>query len=326
MSTTVEQATAPPQHLSAAIEAAAVDTQREIGVRIRALLASSGRSFSEVSRQAGIAAADLSSITRGNTSVTGVQLSELLRVLSIDRATLILGLSPEAVEILNRIFPEAAAGVAAEEKQTGLTAAPTAPGVQRKTDRARARRGNPPAPSSDPAAHAPRWGEPTFPGELTFLSFKQCLGRDFKRTESSKQEISFGYSSPCQVEVRVWTTLDSSTGRARPLGSDAIRVVLFDRRAGRKIEAWSCVLKRVGDCLDRLEAVVGHAVLRAKKRPTCSKCGEPLHICGKPDDQFWGCPNYYSSKRCTGARNLSLSGQQPSTPRRPAPPAASLPS
>lgn len=312
------------------------DTRREIGARIRALLDASGKSFSEVARQSGIAAADLSSITRGNASVTGEQLERLLPVLTTTRDALAKGLSAEALGFLDRTFsqiaePTAAATDAAEAAgESGATTdhpRPDPAGISegdnvrqmvssRQPDRARARRGNAPEAISDSDAQTTRWGEPTFPGELTLVSFKQCLGRDFKRTDSYRQEISFGYSSPCQIEVRVWTTVDSSTGRARPLGSDAIRVVVFDRLAGRKIEPWSSVLNRVGDCLDRLEAVVGHAVLRAKKRPSCSKCGSQMRICGKPEDQFWGCPNYYSSTRCTGARNLSLSGQQPSTPRR----------
>ena len=320
----------PPPGATAALTP---DTRREIGARLRELINSSGKQFSEVSKQSSIPAGDLSSITRGNMEITGAQLGAILPVLSVSRSAFVTGLSVDALAFVDRIFPERPPAAAPDDAparngkvQSGPRAASAArPIFTQPPDRARARRAGGAQASDNSGQPAARWGEPTFGGELTYESFAQCLGPEFARTDRQNTEISFTYTSGCQIEVKVWTTLDARTGRAKPLGSDAIRVVVYDVRAKRKIMAWSSVHKRVGDCMDRLEAVVGLAVLRAKKRPRCFKCNTPLKICGYNEDQFWGCPNYKTARHCDGLRWLSMSGQDLPVPKHlalgPAPPA-----
>lgn len=314
----------------------------EVGALIRRLIdGDGGKPFSAVATEAQIASFDLSQITRGRADVRADQLDRLLAVLGVTQDAFLEMLSSAARAAITTLY------LAEMEEEDSLAAAddgalipadepPVAParagkqaqsnerpavGMQQSSKRQVGSKQQPSKQARPDRARAERrgvaenkqlrWGEPSFPGELTYYSIAESLGPEFTRGQPGGPEIVFTYNSSCDIEVRVYTSLAASTGRARPIGEDAIRIVVFDLKAKRKIGPWSTKMNRVGDCLGRLEAAVGQALLRAKKRPTCIKCQSPMKICGKSESVFWGCSSFPA---CKAGRALNLNGRKPSSP------------
>jgi hypothetical protein len=146
------------------------------------------------------------------------------------------------------------------------------------------------------------WGVAREPGQITYYQMHACLRGMFKRTDREKAEVIYSWTSPADIDVKVFTSVDARTGLARPVGKDAIRIVVYDKRAKRKIVPWSVELKRVGTWQVRLRENAGAAILRASYRPHCPACHQnTMIIFGRPIAQFWGCPNY---PNCSGTCDL----------------------
>jgi hypothetical protein len=172
--------------------------------------------------------------------------------------------------------------------------------------------------SSPPLASDPQTAEPhqATPGHLsespverlnshiTFEDVKRSLGAFYKVQHSvSAGEFVFGWCGRAQIDIRIHTTIDKQTRRLRPSGTDAIRIVLFDLRARRKIDPWSLTLRRSGShLLDRLQKEAGAALLRASLRPYCPMCRQDS-LCVTPASQ-----DTPQSWRCT---NLGCKGEMP---------------
>jgi hypothetical protein len=111
-----------------------------------------------------------------------------------------------------------------------------------------------------------------------------------------------------ELDICVYTSINSETKEAYPVGTDAIRVLAFDRRSNRKIEAWSSRINRVGNWPTRLRRLAGEAIIRASYRPSCRRCTtQPeLMIRGNSGEQFWGCPNYFGRARCRYTSRMRL--------------------
>ena len=152
-------------------------------------------------------------------------------------------------------------------------------------------------PSSDAASRAltgdPQAAEPhpTTPNEvgnaplerlnseITLGDVMRILGAFYKVQHSvSAGEYVFGWCGRAQIDIRIHTTIDKQTGRLRPSGTDAIRIVLFDLRVRRKIHLWTVTLRRSGThLLERLQKEAGAALLRASSRPYCPTCGRIVY-------------------------------------------------
>jgi hypothetical protein len=110
--------------------------------------------------------------------------------------------------------------------------------------------------------------------DITLEDVKRILGAFYKVQHSvSAGEYVFGWCGRAQIDIRIHTTIDKQTRRLRPSGTDAIRIVLFDLRARRKIHPWTVTLRRAGNhLLDRFQKEAGAALLRASFRPFCPRC------------------------------------------------------
>jgi transcriptional regulator with XRE-family HTH domain len=80
------------------------DIRAETGQRIRALLYLGEKSFSQIARESGIAAAELSAISRGNKDITRDQLCSLLAVLNVTKQEFLRDLNLPAQCALNNLF------------------------------------------------------------------------------------------------------------------------------------------------------------------------------------------------------------------------------
>ena len=140
---------------------------------------------------------------------------------------------------------------------------------------------------------------------ITFEDVKRSLGALYRVQHSvSAGEFVFGWCGRAQIDVRIHTTIDKQTRRLRPSGTDAIRIVLFDLRARRKIDPWAVTPRRSGtQLLDRLQKEAGAALLRASLRPYCPTCRQDS-LCVTPASkdapQSWRCTNL----GCTGEMPL----------------------
>jgi hypothetical protein len=146
------------------------------------------------------------------------------------------------------------------------------------------------------------WGIAREPGQITYYQMHACLRGLFRRTDRDRAEIIYSWISPADIDVKVFTSVDARTGLARPVGEDAIRIVVYDKRAKRKIVSWSVELRRVGNWQVRLREKAGAAILHASYRPPCPVCHQDtMIIYGRPEAQFWGCSSY---PECSGSSDL----------------------
>ncbi len=139
----------------------------------------------------------------------------------------------------------------------------------------------------------PVWGVATEPGQLTYYQVRDVFGSLYARdNKMASGEFVFAYCCEADIDVKIFTTIDKKTGLARRASSDAIRIVVFDLRAKRKIKAWSFEMKRTRGVLSRLREKAGAALLRASVRPRCPVCRmDSLQIDEREDNQVWVCTN-----------------------------------
>lgn len=271
-----------------------------------------GQLPSATSAAAGVPALDYSSIERGDRLPTADELTRILAALDVARADfldLFAGARRGEVERL------LAGGAAPAEATPAAPPQARAP-QQRDGDRGRRRAGDRRAADSTPparsweghgAARRPPAGPPALDKiPVTISYFRACLAAFFKLTVSGK-EFVFHWSyadaetgAPIGFEIKVYTSIDARSREARPAGEDAIRVVVFDERSRRKVEAWSCTINRVGAWPLRVSEKVGAAINRATWRPKCPDCEvecvvdwrQPPGGTREESEQFWCCPNY----------------------------------
>jgi superfamily II helicase len=97
-----------------------------------------------------------------------------------------------------------------------------------------------------------------------------------------------------RVEIHVYSTLSEGASQVRAIGEDAIRVVLFDVKAGKPIAGTQKVLRTEGATTvwSRIENRITE-LLNAHYRPTkfCLRCGSHLveRTNRNTGEKFWGC-------------------------------------
>ena len=149
-----------------------------------------------------------------------------------------------------------------------------------------------PNPDAQTDAPHPSFERPN--SDITLEDVKRILGAFYKVQHSgSAGEYVFDWCGRAEIDIRIHTSVDKQTRRLRPSGTDAIRIVLFDLRARRKIHPWTVTLRRAGThLLDRLQKEAGAALLRASFRPFCPRCRHDS-LCVTPaiEDtiQSWRC-------------------------------------
>ena len=162
-----------------------------------------------------------------------------------------------------------------------------------------------PDPSPSKAPHPPETDAEGVNSGITLGDVKRVLGAFYKLLPSvSAGEYVFGWCGRAEIDIRIHTTIDKQTQKLRPSGTDAIRIVLFDLRARRKIHPWTVTLRRAGShVLDRLQKEAGAALLRASFRPHCPHCRKDA-MCITPlaetTKQSWRC----RTPDCSGGLRL----------------------
>lgn len=268
---------------------------REIGRHLQNARSRLEEPFAVVAARAEIKPTDLAALERGETRPTGRELQSLLTALKISHVDLAADLSLTArLLIMDLCEPSMMSGDAALTRENNTESVPLTDGAGLAQDSPRAGR--------QPKRASNGWGIAREPGQITYYQMHACLRGLFKRTDREKAEIIYSWTSPTDIDVKVFTSVDARTGLARPIGEDAIRIVVYDKRAKRKIALWSVELKRAGNWQIRVREKAGAAILRASYRPHCPVCHQDtMIIYGRPDAQFWGCSNY---PKCGGSSAL----------------------
>ena len=105
------------------------------------------------------------------------------------------------------------------------------------------------------------------------------------------------------LELHIYTTVVPASDRSRGCGEDAIRIMLYDRFAGRIVSMESKVLRVVGDttvqqrCSLRIAELMKLVAEMQEKDLFCKKCGsERAHLeekkNSKTGETFWGCATF----------------------------------
>ena len=268
---------------------------REIGQRLQDARTHLDEPFAAVAARAEIKPTDLAALERGEIRPTGKELQSLLTALKISQVDFVGDLSLTArLLIMDLCEPSLMSGDSTQIMENNTES------VSLKDDAGLAQ--NAPRAGRQPRRASNSWGMAREPGQITYYQMHACLRGLFKRTDREKAEIIYSWTSPADIDVKVFTSVDARTGLARPIGEDAIRIVVYDKRAKRKIVPWSVELKRTGNWQIRLREKAGAAILRASYRPHCPVCHQDTMIVyGRPEAQFWGCSNY---PKCSGTSDL----------------------
>lgn len=268
---------------------------REIGQRLQDTRTHLDEPFAAVAAKAEIKPTDLAALERGEIRSNGKELQSLLAALKISPVDFVADLSLTArLLVMDLCDPSLMSGESTPitENNTESVSITDDAGLAQNAPRA----GRQPRRASD------RWGIAREPGQITYYQMHACLRGLFKRTDREKAEIIYSWTSPADIDVKVFTSVDARTGLARPIGEDAIRIVVYDKRAKRKIVSWSVELRRTGNWQIRLREKAGAAILRTSYRPHCPVCRQDtMIIYGRPEAQFWGCSNY---PKCGGTADL----------------------
>lgn len=277
-----------------------IEAWREIGQRLQDLRAQLDEPFAVVAARAEIKPTDLAAIERGEIAPNCKDFQALLAALKVNQIDFVGDLSSPARLLLMGLFEPRVMAPSAKAEDSSPTRESSNEGLSPKGDTSLAKG----SPRSGVRTNRSQngWGIAREPEQITYYQMQACLRGMFRRTDREKAEIIYSWTSPADIDVKVFTSVDARTGLARPLGEDAIRIVAYDKHARRKIVSWSAELKRVSGWQMRLREKVGAAILHASYRPRCPVCRQQtMIIYGRPEMQFWGCSNYPS---CRGTSDL----------------------
>lgn len=106
------------------------------------------------------------------------------------------------------------------------------------------------------------------------------------------------------IAIRWYTSVDKRTEVSRPVGTDAMRLVLVDLRVNKpilkqvrthRIETWR---ENLTEKIHRIEN-------QFQSLPECPECGSVLVIVTRhTGKQFRGCSRYYPKQECTYSESL----------------------
>lgn len=265
---------------------------------------------------AGVSPVDLAAIERADRLPTGAELRRLLAALGVSEEIFLGALSAVARAEAERLLAPAADDSGAAPTAAVALSAPE-PGERVPRPPALARR----RAKRNGQQQRTGGGQATTGEEIpvTVQIVRACLAAFFEQVHQyTRGEIVYGWEygprfgarADLGLLVKVYTSISGQSLRAHPIGDDAIRVLVYDRRSKRKVEAWSCRINRTGDWPKRLRRLAGEAVMRATYRPRCKRCQEQpeCEVRGNPGEQFWGCPNY-KQRGCQFTRDIVVAPQ-----------------
>jgi len=118
---------------------------------------------------------------------------------------------------------------------------------------------------------------------------RNCLDRRFQ--QNGDGYIWKSRVGKFTVAVVPWQTIAET---------DCVRVAVTDCLTGVEVDAWTHSVRCSDNWRERLQELVGKAMIRAQHRLTCSKCSQPsgelvtmvVRTSQKHKRQFFGCANY----------------------------------
>lgn len=116
-------------------------------------------------------------------------------------------------------------------------------------------------------------------------------------------EHVYGMVVAPNVTLRIYSSVDKTTGKAREEGKDAIRCCLVHRDAEGVIKGIGSDAKvlRVQNWRENLRKRINSML--DNMGPMCPKCGSHMkERNGRNKTKFWGCSNY---PNCKGTRNIN---------------------
>lgn len=94
------------------------------------------------------------------------------------------------------------------------------------------------------------------------------------------------------VVMRCYSTISKSSGKARDKGSDAIRLVLFDKQTDRPIGGRKKTLRIKTYCKNLKEKIADQAEETENFLMVCDRCGGLMVIRNGKYGEFYGCREY----------------------------------
>lgn len=84
--------------------------------------------------------------------------------------------------------------------------------------------------------------------------------------------------------------------------TDCVRVAVYDCLSDLEVDEWSHSVRCSDNWRERLQELVGKAMIRAQHRPVCPNCTKPealvpmlVRASAKHKSQFFGCANYHKA-------------------------------
>jgi hypothetical protein len=130
------------------------------------------------------------------------------------------------------------------------------------------------------------------PNGDTSIDVTNCLDRRFQR--DGERYVWKSTVGKFMVSVIPWRTSTDT---------NCVRVVVYDCLTDLEVEAWSHSVRCTDSWRERLQELIGKAIIRAQHRPFCLSCSShaaervPMLVrtSVRTKSQFFGCANYYKT-------------------------------
>lgn len=143
--------------------------------------------------------------------------------------------------------------------------------------------------------------------------FEDCLsqtGLEFNEVKiSGTKELVYEATTPDGTFVlRVWSSLDRRTGKARDKGSDAIRTVVIHKPTGRPVLKEKRT-NRIKTWRKNLKKKIKNVQERKSELHFCDKCGRlmVLRENSNTGNKFWGCTGWHKDpekRKCSNTEPI----------------------
>jgi len=140
---------------------------------------------------------------------------------------------------------------------------------------------------------------------FTVQEFEQCLEEtelDFERPDPEELSGTWEYvydakSKNGTFTIRVWSTVDIRTDKARDDGSDAIRVVMLHTESGEPVLSEKRT-NRIQTWCKNLKNKISNLLEKRSEISICGSCGAVMVIRKNSEtgNKFFGCTNYPECK------------------------------
>jgi transcriptional regulator with XRE-family HTH domain len=176
---------------------------REIGQRLQDTRTRLDEPFAVVAARAEIKPMDLAALERGEIRPTGKELQALLAALKLSHVDFVGDLSLESRLLIMELFdpkpevPSLKSGDSERVKEHSSESVLVTSDVGPAQDALR--------PGVRPKRSSNGWGVAHEPGQITYYQMHACLRGLFKRTDREKAEIIYFWTSPSDIDVKIFT-------------------------------------------------------------------------------------------------------------------------